>query len=55
MTHKEKVKLARKISGKQTGHFDSPEWEAHTKQIKEKVEYREEIAKQKAIERKLES
>lgn len=49
------LKKSMKSSGKQTGHFDSPEWEAHTKQIKEKVEYREEIAKQKAIERKLES
>lgn len=33
LNHKQKVKLARKISGRVTGHFDSEEWKNHAKQI----------------------
>ena len=48
-----KSTLARRISGKQTGHFESPEWEARKVQIKLRVIQGEEVAMQRAIQRKL--
>jgi len=41
MNHKEKVKLAKKLSGRHTRHFESPEWQAHKEAIARKVEKRE--------------
>jgi hypothetical protein len=37
MKHKQKVTLARKLSGKQTKHFDSPEWLARKEKIQKRV------------------
>lgn len=37
MKHKQKVKIARKISGKSTNHFTSAEWTDRSKKIAKKV------------------
>jgi len=37
LSHKQKVKLARKISGKQTGHFTSPQWMSRALSISKRV------------------
>lgn len=37
LNHREKQRLARRISGLQTGHFESPQWEARAKAIQKKV------------------
>ena len=41
LNHKQKVKLARKLSGRQTGHFDSPEWEKRRNIIAQRVKRKE--------------
>lgn len=38
MNHKEKVKLARRLSGRQTGHFESDEWNNHKKVVENRVQ-----------------
>lgn len=47
MNHKDKVKLARKLSGKQTKHFLSNEWDTHVNNVEKKVKSIE--AKQKTL------
>lgn len=42
MTHKEKATLARKISGKQTSHFESDEWQARKDEIARKIKKKKE-------------
>ncbi len=43
LNHKEKQKLARKLSGKSKGHFESTEWQTHKDAIakKSKIEIKE--------------
>ncbi|MEK6880681.1 MAG: hypothetical protein AABY22_13775 [Nanoarchaeota archaeon] len=47
MKHKQKVKLAKKLSGKHKGHFESPQWENRKIAIRNKVLKRE--ARQKEL------
>lgn len=49
MTHKQKQLLARKLSGKTTGHFESQEWQTHRDQIAKQVEAREARQRQTAM------
>ncbi len=37
MKHSQKVKIARKISGKQTNHFTSSEWNTRKERIEKRV------------------
>ena len=37
MKHKEKVKIARKLSGKMTNHFISSEWDTRKERIEKRV------------------
>ena len=41
MKHKDKLKLARRLSGKQSGAFQSKEWEARKMSIRKKIKKRE--------------
>ena len=45
MTHKEKVKLAKRLSGRQKNYFDSPEWQSRKSRIEEMVKKKEEQKK----------
>ena len=47
MKHKQKVKLAKKLSGRHKGHFESPQWESRKTAIRNRVLRRE--AKQKEL------
>ncbi len=38
MNHKQKVKLARRMSGKQSGHFESPQWEERKAKIEKRIQ-----------------
>lgn len=49
MKHKEKVKIARKLSGKTTGHFESKAWEERSKQVAERVKETEEKSRKMKI------
>ena len=40
MKHKNKLKLARRLSGKQRGAFQSKEWQARKTSIEKKVQKR---------------
>jgi hypothetical protein len=42
MKHKDKVKLARKMSGRQTNHFTSSEWNDRKEMIERKQPKKEE-------------
>ncbi len=41
LTHRQKQKLARKLSNKQSGHFDSSEWEIHKDNIARKMQQKQ--------------
>ena len=49
MKHGDKLRLARRLSGRQTGAFESSAWETRKSGIENKVEFKEEVAMQRKI------
>ena len=54
MKHEDKLRLARKLSGRQKGSFQSPAWETRKSRIESRVEFEEEVAMQRRIQKNLE-
>lgn len=53
LKHREKLRLARRLSGGTYRVFETAIWFRRQFKIMQEVEYREEIAKQKSIEKHL--